>query len=90
MVWENSVVKKVKRIRAADGGAEAGEVTSGQTGSHKYDFLCHDFSRLGHVPGPLFFLRCRTTSLLLKLKIVMRLTDIQRGGSSSALSVTPY
>lgn len=38
MVWVRSVVK-VKRIRSADGGAEAGEVTSGQTGGHKDGFL---------------------------------------------------
>lgn len=38
VVWVRSVVK-VKRIRSADGGAEAGEVTSGQTGGHKDGFL---------------------------------------------------
>lgn len=55
MAWGNSVVKKVKRLRSADGGAEAGEVTSGQTGSHKEDFLCHDFSQAWPCPRPTFF-----------------------------------
>lgn len=48
-----AVITKVERIRSADGGAEAGEVTSGQEVT-KRAFCVMIFPRRGHAPGPVF------------------------------------